>query len=98
MPLNCLDATFRSFEQHELSENRRGIATLGIKSMGGSGELVRHEVVTAEALSYAMISPGSSDHQRNGIRRRFGTEFRNRSEISSFNRSSDAGIARTLLF
>lgn len=59
MPLNCLDATFRSFEQQVLPEaNRRGMAVLGMKSMGGSGELVRHGSVTAaEALRYAMSLP-----------------------------------------
>ena len=59
MPLNCLDAGFRSFEQHVLPElNRRGMAPLGMKSMGGSGELVRHGVITAEeALRYAMSLP-----------------------------------------
>ena len=59
MPLNCLDATFHSFEQEVLPEaNRRGMAVLGMKSMGGSGELVKHGVVTpAEALRYAMSLP-----------------------------------------
>ena len=59
MPLNCLDATFRSFEQNVLPEaNRRGIAVLGMKSMGGSGELVANGAVTAsDALRYAMSLP-----------------------------------------
>ena len=59
MPLNCLDATFRSFEQQVLPEaNRRGIAVFGMKSLGGSGEIVRHGVATAaEALRYAMSLP-----------------------------------------
>jgi uncharacterized protein len=59
MPLNCFDATFRSFENLVLPElNRRGIAALGMKSMGGSGEMVRHGAVTAaEALGYAMSLP-----------------------------------------
>jgi len=59
MPLNCLDATFRSFEQQVLPEaNRRGIAVLGMKSLGGSGEIVRHGVASAaEALRYAMSLP-----------------------------------------
>jgi uncharacterized protein len=59
MPLNCLDATFRSFEQQVLPDaNRRGIAVLGMKSMGGSGELVAHGAVTAsDALRYAMSLP-----------------------------------------
>ena len=59
MPLNCFDANFRSFETEVLPElNRRGVAVLGMKSMGGSGEMVRHGAVTAvEALSYAMSLP-----------------------------------------
>src|ERR1700691_5076345 len=59
MPLNCCDATFRSFENQVLPEaTRRGIAALGMKSLGGSGELVRHGVVTPEqGLRYAMSLP-----------------------------------------
>lgn len=59
MPLNCFDAHFRSFEQQVLPEAiRRGVAPLGMKSMGGSGEMVRHGGVTpAEALRYAMSLP-----------------------------------------
>ena len=59
MPLNCFDASFRSFERLVLPElNKRGIAPLGMKSMGGSGEMVRHGAVTAaEALRYAMSLP-----------------------------------------
>jgi uncharacterized protein len=59
MPLNCCDATFRSFETHVLPEaNRRGIAVLGMKSLGGSGELVKGGAVTAEmGLRYAMSLP-----------------------------------------
>ncbi len=59
MPLNCLDATFRSFETHVLPEAaRRGIAVLGMKSLGGSGEMVRHGAITAqEGLRYAMSLP-----------------------------------------
>ena len=41
MPLNCFDATFRSFEQQVLPEaNAAGSRALGMKSMGGSGEMV----------------------------------------------------------
>jgi aryl-alcohol dehydrogenase-like predicted oxidoreductase len=59
MPLNCLDATFRSFETHVLPEaNRRGIAALGMKSLGGSGELVRQgAVIVTVGLRYAMSLP-----------------------------------------
>jgi aryl-alcohol dehydrogenase-like predicted oxidoreductase len=59
MPLNCLDATFRSFEQRVLPEaNRRGLAVFGMKSLGGSGEIVKYGAATPdEALRYAMSLP-----------------------------------------
>jgi len=59
MPLNCFDATFRSFETKVLPElNRRGIAPLGMKSLGGSGEMVSQGGVRVEdALRYAMSLP-----------------------------------------
>jgi predicted aldo/keto reductase-like oxidoreductase len=57
--LNCFDATFRSFETQVLPEAvRRGIAVLGMKSLGGSGEMVRHGGITAQqGLRYAMSLP-----------------------------------------
>ncbi len=62
MPLNCLDATFRSFETQVLPEaNRKGIAVLGMKSMGGSGEIIVHGAARPdEALRYAMSLPVAS--------------------------------------
>ena len=59
MPLNCFDGTFRSFEQAVLPEaRRRGLAVLGMKSMGGEGDAVRKKAVSAEeALRYAMSLP-----------------------------------------
>lgn len=59
MPLNCFDASFRSFEQQVLPElHRRGIAPIGMKSMGGEGDAVKKRVVSAhEALAYAMSLP-----------------------------------------
>jgi aryl-alcohol dehydrogenase-like predicted oxidoreductase len=59
MPLNCLDATFRSFETGVLPELiRQGIAPLGMKSLGGSGEIVaKGAAAVDEALRYAMSLP-----------------------------------------
>jgi aryl-alcohol dehydrogenase-like predicted oxidoreductase len=59
LPLNCFDASFRSFERLVLPTLvRRGIAVLGMKSMGGDGRQVTKRVVTAdEALRYAMSLP-----------------------------------------
>ncbi|HEX4227118.1 MAG TPA: aldo/keto reductase [Bryobacteraceae bacterium] len=59
MPLNPFDATYRSFEQTVLPEaNQRGIAVLGMKSLGGSGEMVKKGGVrVADALRYAMSLP-----------------------------------------
>ena len=41
MPLNCFDASFRSLAERVLPQsNRRGIVALGMKSVGGSGEMI----------------------------------------------------------
>jgi uncharacterized protein len=54
-----MDGSFRSFETKVLPElNRRGIAPLGMKSLGGSGEMVAKGAITAEeGLRYAMSLP-----------------------------------------
>jgi aryl-alcohol dehydrogenase-like predicted oxidoreductase len=59
LPLNCFDASFRSFETEVLPLLlRRGIAPLGMKSLSGDGRQVRQRVVSAdEALRYAMSLP-----------------------------------------
>jgi aryl-alcohol dehydrogenase-like predicted oxidoreductase len=59
MPLNCLDATFRSFETQVLPEvNKRGMAALGMKSMGGTAGAIKSGLVKAEEmLRYAMSLP-----------------------------------------
>jgi aryl-alcohol dehydrogenase-like predicted oxidoreductase len=59
MPLNPFDAIYRSFQKHVLPEvNKRGMAGLGMKSLGGNGQPVIQGVVTVEeALRYAMSLP-----------------------------------------
>src|SRR5262245_58318183 len=59
LPWICFDATFRSFERQVLPElERRGIAAIGMKSLGGEGNMVRARAVTAEeALRYAVSLP-----------------------------------------
>lgn len=59
MPLNCFDATFRSFEQQVLPEcQRQGIAAIGMKTFGGEGDMLKKRVVSpADALRYAMSLP-----------------------------------------
>jgi aryl-alcohol dehydrogenase-like predicted oxidoreductase len=59
MPLNPFDAQFLSFEQQVLPElNKRGIAALGMKPIGGNGDMVKKGAITAEqALRYAMSLP-----------------------------------------
>jgi uncharacterized protein len=58
LPLNCFDAEFRyrSFEQDVLPElQKREIAPIGMKSLGGKAEMLKSGVVTfEEALRYAM--------------------------------------------
>jgi predicted aldo/keto reductase-like oxidoreductase len=62
LPLNCFDATFRSFEQRVLPELvRRGIAAIGMKSFGGEANMIKKKVVSPqEALRYAMSLPVAS--------------------------------------
>jgi aryl-alcohol dehydrogenase-like predicted oxidoreductase len=62
MPLNCFDASFRSFEQRVVPELvRRQMGVLGMKSLGGKGKPVEAGAVSAdEALRYAMSIPGVS--------------------------------------
>jgi predicted aldo/keto reductase-like oxidoreductase len=59
MPLNCFDATFRSFEQQVLPEcTRQGIAAIGMKTFGGEGDAVKKRIVApVDALRYAMSLP-----------------------------------------
>jgi aryl-alcohol dehydrogenase-like predicted oxidoreductase len=60
MPLNVMDAHFKSFEQHVLPvlQSRR-IGVLGMKSMG-SGDILKSGLVSAEeCLRYALSLPTS---------------------------------------
>jgi len=83
MPLNPFDADFRSFQKQVLPEvNKRGMAALGMKSMGGKPDAIKKGVVTAEEmLRYAMSLPVTTTiagmdaldvlHQNLGIARGF---------------------------
>jgi predicted aldo/keto reductase-like oxidoreductase len=59
MPLNVLDSQFRSFQHKVLPElNRRGIAPIGMKSLGGWGSLVKGAgIPVEEALRYVFSLP-----------------------------------------
>jgi aryl-alcohol dehydrogenase-like predicted oxidoreductase len=59
LPLNAFDATFRSFQSTVLPElARRGIAAIGMKSIGGDGNAVKKKATTVrDALRYAMSLP-----------------------------------------
>ena len=59
LPLNCFDASFRSFEKQVLPElNRRGIAAIGMKSLGGDARAVKAKVASPEEmLAYALSLP-----------------------------------------
>src|ERR1700723_345696 len=62
MPLNPFDYSYRSFQQEVLPiAAQRGMAVFGMKSMGGSGEMITAGALTpTEALSFAMSLPGVS--------------------------------------
>ncbi len=59
LPLNCFDSSFRSFEERVLPQLlRRGIAPIGMKSLGGDARQVKKKIITArEGLRYAMSLP-----------------------------------------
>jgi len=59
MPLNVMDGQFRSF-QHKVvpALNQRGIAPIGMKSLGGTGKIVSAGVISIEeALRYVFSLP-----------------------------------------
>jgi aryl-alcohol dehydrogenase-like predicted oxidoreductase len=60
MPINVMDAHFRSFTQHVLPEMvRRGVGVLAMKTMG-DGFILRSKTVTAiECLHFALHQPTS---------------------------------------
>lgn len=62
LPLNGVDASFRSFQHQVLPElARQGIAAIGMKSLGGTGRIVARRASAAEdALRYAMSLPVST--------------------------------------
>src|SRR6185436_12644287 len=59
LPLNGFDATFRSFQHRVLPElARRGIAAIGMKSLGGDGRVIKKKAaIVRDALRYAMSMP-----------------------------------------
>ncbi len=58
-PVNPFDYSFNSFERQVMPElQKRGIASIGMKSLGGGGEALKKEAITIEeALRYAMSLP-----------------------------------------
>jgi aryl-alcohol dehydrogenase-like predicted oxidoreductase len=61
MPLNVMDAHFRSFSQHVLPVLvKEQIGVLGMKSMAGSQILASKTVTPTECLHYAMTLPTST--------------------------------------
>src|ERR1700723_3330520 len=62
MPLNPFDYSYRSFQQEVLPiAAQRGMAVFGMKSMGGSGEMISAGGLTpTPALPFAMSLPGVS--------------------------------------
>ncbi len=62
MPLNVMDPHYRSFQKQVLPVlNKRQIGVLGMKSLGGSGNIVTEAgIPVADALRYVMSLPISS--------------------------------------
>ena len=83
MPLNCFDASFRSFERRVLPELvKRGIAALGMKSMGGGGNAILAGVVTRGRGAALRDEPAGRDGgQRRRRARRAPAEPRRRARV-----------------
>jgi aryl-alcohol dehydrogenase-like predicted oxidoreductase len=95
MPLNCFDATYRSFEQQVLPElQRQGIAALGMKSLGGDGEPIpiwRREGGRGVALR---DEPAGRDHNlRYRLAGRAASERGNCARLQTDVASRDAGAS-----
>jgi predicted aldo/keto reductase-like oxidoreductase len=62
LPINVMDAHYRSFQRQVLPElNRRGIAALGMKGLGGRGQLVTDVGLSPAACRrYALTLPIST--------------------------------------
>ncbi len=62
MPVNVLDASFRSFTRGVLPEaQKRGIGVIGMKSLGGSGQLITEAGLSPEELiGWALSQPIST--------------------------------------
>ncbi len=62
MPVNVLDAHYRSFQHELLAElQRRDIGVIGMKALGGGGQIVREVGLTAEQCrGYALSLPIST--------------------------------------
>ncbi len=62
MPLNVMDANYRSFQKQVVPElARRGIASLGMKSLGGNGSIVTEAGIPVDqAIRYVLSLPIAS--------------------------------------
>lgn len=53
LPVNIADAHYRSFQQQILPEvSRRNIGVIGMKSLGGGGQLVRVECFSVSSVRF----------------------------------------------
>ncbi len=61
MPINVMDAHYRSFQKQVLPElNRRGIGCIGMKSLGGDGQMIEAGLTAEQARRYALTLPIST--------------------------------------
>lgn len=61
MPINVADAHYRSFQQEILPQlNRRGIAPIGMKSLGGAGQIVKGLKLSAQQCRRYALSQSIS--------------------------------------
>ena len=65
MPLNAFDASYRSFQKHVLPEvNKRGMAALGMKSLGGNGQPITQGRGDGRGGPALRHEPARGDHHQ----------------------------------
>ena len=95
-PLNPLDFSFRSFERTVLPEcSRRGVTVLGMKPMGGAGDMITKGVVTAEeCLRYSMSLPVATTITGVDKPEILQQDLQIRADFQTDGGGRDAGVAR----
>ena len=99
MPLNPFDYSYRSFQQEVLPvAAQRGMAVFGMKSMGGSGEMISQGALDPHRGAYFCHEPAGcfDHHQRHGFHGRAGSESGDPAQFQAAFRGANRRVARPM--